>query len=390
MIPVEDALNRIFALCSPLEVQRVPLADAAGRVLAGPVRAGRDQPPFAGSAMDGYAVLGPVSGGQVFRVIGEAGAGHAFGGKLAAGEALRIFTGAPMPAGADHVVIQEDVIRDGDTITLRSEPGAGANVRPAAGDFRAGDVLSAPRRLRPVDLGLLAAMNLAEVPVYRRPRVALIATGDELVMPGEDPRPEQIVASSVFALKAMVEAEGAEARILPIARDSVEHLTAVLKMARGSDVIVTLGGASVGDHDLVAPVTESLGAERAFYKVAMRPGKPLMAGRLFGALMIGLPGNPVSALVCAHLFLLPALRALTGLGSWPAPTRGAVLAEPVAANGPRAHYMRAVLEPDGRIRAVARQDSALVGVLAGADALLIRPINDPARSEGHPVRYLPL
>lgn len=390
MIPVDEALNRIFALCSPLEVETVPLAMAAGRVLAEPMRARRDQPPFAGSAMDGYAVKGPVAVGQVFRVVGEAGAGHAYAGQLAAGEALRIFTGAPMPEGTDHVVIQEDVIRDGDAITLRADLGAGTNVRPAGGDFRAGDVLSAPRRLRPVDLGLLAAMNLAEVPVYRRPSVALIATGDELVMPGEDPRPEQIVASSVFALKAMVEAAGAEARILPIARDRVEQLTAVLKMARGADVIVTLGGASVGDHDLVAPVTESLGAERAFYKIAMRPGKPLMAGRLFGALMMGLPGNPVSALVCAHLFLLPALRALTGLGCWPAPTRSATLAEPVAANGPRAHYMRAVLEPDGRIRAVARQDSALVGVLAGADALLIRPINDPARPEGHPVRYLPL
>ncbi len=258
------------------------------------------------------------------------------------------------------------------------------------GDFRAGDTLSAPRRLRPVDLGLLAAMNIPQVPAYRRPRVAVIATGDELVMPGEDPRPDQIVASSVFALKAMIEAEGGEANILPIARDSVAQLTAVLKLARGSDVIVTLGGASVGDHDLVAPVTEALGAERAFYKIAMRPGKPLMAGRLFGALMMGLPGNPVSALVCAHLFLLPALRAMMGLGKWPSQTRSAVLAEPVAANGPRAHYMRAVLEPEGRIRAVSRQDSSLVGVLAGADALLICPINDPARPEGQPVRYLHL
>lgn len=390
MIPVDEALNRIFALCVPLSVEHVPLAQAAGRVLAQPVRALRDQPPFVGSAMDGYAVKGPVSVGQTFSVIGEAGAGHAFDKALGAGQALRIFTGAPMPQGADHVVIQEDVLREGDKITLRPELGAGANVRPAGGDFRAGDVISAPRRLRPVDLGLLAAMNIAQVPVHRRPVVALIATGDELVMPGEDPRPEQIVASSVFALKAMVEAEGGEAHILPIARDSVEQLTSVLKMARGCDVIVTLGGASVGDHDLVAPVTESLGAKRAFYKIAMRPGKPLMAGQLFDALMMGLPGNPVSALVCAHLFLIPALRALMGLGAWPTPTCSARLAEPVAANGPRTHYMRAVLEPEGRIRAVSRQDSALVGVMAEADALLIRPIDDPARPEGHPVRYLKL
>ena len=390
MIPVDDALNRVLALCNPLDIETVPLAQASGRVLAAPVQARRDQPPFVGSAMDGYAVKGPVAVGQTFQVIGEAGAGNAFTGKVSTGEALRIFTGAPMPEGADHVVIQEDIERDGDVITLQPSLGKGANVRPAGGDFRAGDTISAPRRLRPVDLGLLAAMNIAQVPVHKRPRVALIATGDELVMPGEDPRPDQIVASSVFALKAMVEAEGAEALILPIARDSVEQLTTVLKMARGCDVIVTLGGASVGDHDLVAPVTEALGAERAFYKIAMRPGKPLMAGQLFGALMMGLPGNPVSALVCAHLFLLPALRALQGLGKWPTPTRSAVLAEPVAANGPRTHYMRAVLEPEGRIRARKRQDSALVGVLAGSDALLIRPMNDPERPEGHPVRYLQL
>jgi len=390
MIPVDDALNRVFALCNPLDIETVPLAQASGRALAAPVQARRDQPPFVGSAMDGYAVKGPVAVGQTFQVIGEAGAGNPFTGKVSTGEALRIFTGAPMPEGADHVVIQEDIVRDGDVITLQPSLGKGANVRPAGGDFRAGDTISAPRRLRPVDLGLLAAMNIAQVPVHKRPRVALIATGDELVMPGEDPRPDQIVASSVFALKAMVEAEGAEALILPIARDSVEQLTTVLKMARGCDVIVTLGGASVGDHDLVAPVTEALGAERAFYKIAMRPGKPLMAGQLFGALMMGLPGNPVSALVCAHLFLLPALRALQGLGKWPTPTRSAVLAEPVAANGPRTHYMRAVLEPEGRIRARKRQDSALVGVLAGSDALLIRPMNDPERPEGHPVRYLQL
>ncbi|MCB1404744.1 MAG: molybdopterin molybdotransferase MoeA, partial [Rhodobacteraceae bacterium] len=246
MIPVDEALNRIFALCSPLEVETVPLAMAAGRVLAEPVRARRDQPPFAGSAMDGYAVKGPVAVGQVFRVVGEAGAGHAYAGQLAAGEALRIFTGAPMPEGTDHVVIQEDVIRDGDAITLRADLGAGTNVRPAGGDFRAGDVLSAPRRLRPVDLGLLAAMNLAEVPVYRRPSVALIATGDELVMPGEDPGPDQIIASNSFGLAAMLEQHGAEARMLPIARDNAASLQLALKLCAGADLIVTIGGASVG------------------------------------------------------------------------------------------------------------------------------------------------
>ncbi|KPQ07827.1 MAG: molybdopterin molybdotransferase [Rhodobacteraceae bacterium HLUCCA12] len=390
MIAVEEALARVFSLCAPLTTETVPLRRAAGRVLAEPAAAGRDQPPFAASAMDGYALAGPVSPGQGFRVIGEAAAGHAFDGSVGPGEALRIFTGAPLPAGTDQVVIQEDVERDGDRITLRDMLDQGSHVRPAGQDFRAGDLITAPRRLRPVDLALLAAMNIAEVRVFRRPVVAIIATGDELVMPGEAPRPDQIVASNGFALKAMVEAEGGIARLLPIAGDSDAQLRAVLDMARGADVIVTIGGASVGDHDLVASTTRRLGAEPSFYKIAMRPGKPLMAGRLFDALMLGLPGNPVSAIVCGHLFLLPALRALSGLGALPAPTRAATLADAVGANGPRAHYMRARLEPEGRIRPFDNQDSAMLGILAAADALLIRPVADPARNAGHPVRYIPL
>ena len=390
MIPVEEALARVFALCRPLPAETVPLDQAAGRVLAAPLRAGRDQPPFAASAMDGYALQDPVQSGQKFRVIGEAGAGHGFAGQLSAGEALRIFTGAPLPQGADRVVIQEDVQRAGDIITLGDRLDTATHVRPAGSDFRAGDAVSAPRRLRPVDLALLAAMNHAELPVTRRPVVAIIPTGDELVMPGESPRADQITASNGFALKAMIEGEGGEARLLPIARDSEAQLRAVLELARGADMIVTIGGASVGDHDLVAPVTRALGAEPAFYRIAMRPGKPLMAGRLFDALLLGLPGNPVSSIVCAHLFVLPALRAMLGLGAWPAPTRSAELAEDLPANGPRAHYMRARLEPEGRIRAFARQDSALLGVLAEADALLIRPVQDAPRRAGEHVRYLPL
>jgi len=390
MISVEEALARVFDLCQPLETEAVPLAQAAGRVLAEPARALRDQPPFAASAMDGYALHGPVEPGQGFRVIGEAPAGHAFAGRVGKGEALRIFTGAPVPEGADRVVIQEDVLREGDTITLRDSPDSARHIRPAGIDFRAGDMLSAPRRLRPVDLALLAAMNIAEVTVTRRPVVAIIPTGDELVMPGEVPRADQIVASNGFALKAMVESEGAIARLLPIARDTETQLRTVLEMARGADVIVTIGGASVGDHDLVAATAHALGSEPAFYKLAMRPGKPLMAGRLFGALMLGLPGNPVSAIICGHLFLLPALRALQGLGGWPALTREARLAEAVAANGPRAHYMRARLEPEGLIRPFDNQDSALLSVLGEADALLIRPVADPARPQGHPVRYIAL
>lgn len=388
MIPVDEALARLFELCSPLPTETVSLAEAAGRVMAEPARARRDQPPFAASAMDGYALCGPALPGDQLSVVGQAAAGLGFSGPVNAGQAVRIFTGAPLPEGADRVIIQEEVTRTGETITLHSTPEARAHIRPMGADFRTGDTLSAPRRLRPVDLGLLAAMNIADIKVSRRPVVAIIATGDELVAPGEAPGPAQIIASNGYALKALVESEGAEARLLPIARDTEDHLRTVLEMARGADVIVTIGGASVGDHDLVAPVSQALGAEQAFYKIAMRPGKPLMAGRLFGAVMLGLPGNPVSALVCAHLFLRPVLRALSGLGCWPVPTLTATLAEDVPANGPRAHYMRARLEPGGLIRPFSSQDSALFSVLVRADALLIRPIDDPARKRGEAVRYL--
>lgn len=390
MIPVEAALARIFALCPALPPEEVALDQAAGRVLAAPVRALRDQPPFAASAMDGYAVAGAVAPGAAFRVVGTAAAGRGWAGRLGPGEALRIFTGAPVPEGATRVVIQEDVTAEAGRIVIGPDPDAATHIRPAGGDLGAGAILSAPRRLRPVDLALIAGMGAGRVQVARRPVVALIATGDELVAPGAAAGPDQIAASSVVALAAMVRAEGGEARILPIARDTEAHLRAVLELARGADAIVTTGGASVGDHDLVQPVARSLGADLALWLVALRPGKPLMAGRLFDALFLGLPGNPVSALVCAHLFLLPALRAMQGLGAWPAPTHPALLAAPVPANGSRAHYMRAVREPEGLIRPLPNQDSSLVSVLAAADALLIRPPHDPARLEGHPVRYVPL
>jgi molybdopterin molybdotransferase len=392
VIAVETALARVLALVAPLPAEQVPLAQAAGRVMAGPARAQRDQPPFAASAMDGYAVAGPAAPGAGFAVIGMAAAGHAFAGTLAPGECVRIFTGAPVPAGATRVVIQEDVIAEADRIVLRDGLDAAPHIRPQGQDFRAGDTVAA-RRLRPSDLALLAAMNLAEVAVARRPVVALIPTGDELVMPGETPRDDQIIASNPFALKAMAEAEGAAVRLLPIAADREATLESVFRLAEGADLVVTIGGASVGDHDLVARVAEGLGMERAFYKIAMRPGKPLMAGRMGAAAMLGLPGNPVSAIVCGHLFLLPMIRAMQGLPDpAPRPAR-AVLAEDMPANGPRAHYMRAGLEPAPglpRIRAFARQDSALLQLLTEADALLIRPAGDPERPAGEEVDYLPL
>jgi molybdopterin molybdotransferase len=242
--------------------------------------------------------------------VGEAGAGHGWAGTVLPGQALRIFTGAPVPAGATRVILQEDVTREGDGICVNAVS-ANTNIRPLGSDFRMGDRVT-PRRLGPNDIALLAAMNLPSLPVRRRPVVALIATGDELVMPGQTPGPDQIIASNSFALAAMVEAAGGVARMLPIARDTVSDLEAVLTMALDADLVVTIGGASVGDHDLVGRVAESMGLERAFYKIAMRPGKPLMAGRLRDVPMLGLPGNPVSAIVCGHLFLLPLLRAMQG------------------------------------------------------------------------------
>ena len=390
MISVEEALARVLALADRLPDETVPLALAAGRSMTRAAIAQRDQPPFPAAAMDGYALADPARPGDRYTVIGTAAAGHVFEGRIAAGQAVRIFTGAPVPEGATRIIIQEDVDAKGDVILLRDGLDSGTHIRPLGQDFRAGDSLS-PRRLRANDLALLAAMNLPEVTVARRPVVALIPTGDELVMPGETPRADQIIASNAFALKAMVEAEGAEARLLPIARDTEADLTTVLGLAEGADLVVTIGGASVGDHDLVARVAETLGMERAFYKIAMRPGKPLMAGRLRGMPLLGLPGNPVSAIVCGHLFLLPMLRAMLGLAAAPV-TRRAVLAEAIGANGPRSHYMRARLSAGPalpRISPFERQDSALLRILTEADALLIRPVDDPARAAGDEEEYLP-
>lgn len=390
MISVSQALEHLFSLTSPVGTETVPLIEAAGRVLAEDAVSQRDQPPFAASAMDGYAVIGDAaSPGAQFTVIGESAAGHRFQGAVSPGQAVRIFTGAPLPQGATRVVIQEDVTRDGDVITLGKDLDAGDNIRSAGGDFRAGAGMTAPRRLAPEDIALLASMNIARVTVAKRPTVALISTGDELVMPGETPGPDQIIASNTFGLHALLRSLGADPRLLPIARDTRSSLDLVLDLAEGSDLIVTIGGASVGDHDLVASVAADRGMERAFYKVAMRPGKPLMAGRLGGAMMLGLPGNPVSAMVCGHVFLAPVIRAMTGQGQAPAPRKTALLTEAISANGPREHYMRARLTTEG-IAAFDRQDSSLLSVLSQANALLVRPPHDPARVAGDPVDYISL
>ncbi|WP_417471904.1 gephyrin-like molybdotransferase Glp [Leisingera sp.] len=390
MISVNDARTQLLALVRQLEAETVPLAEAAGRVLAQDVVARRDQPPFSASAMDGYAVnAAEVERHAMFKVIGEAAAGHGFQGRVGAGQAVRIFTGALVPDGASFVVIQEDVSRTGDLITITSEPGANSNIRPRGGDFLAGQTVSSPRLLTAADIALLAAMNIPSVPVTRRPEVALISTGDELVMPGDTPEADQIIVSNTFGLKAMLDGLGARARILPIARDTRSALRTAFELAEGADLVVTIGGASVGDHDLVADVAADLGLQRSFYKVAMRPGKPLMAGRMNTAAMVGLPGNPVSAMVCGQVFLAPMIRAMLGLPTTEPAFQTARLAKALPANGPREHYMRAQLDAEG-LQVFDNQDSSLLTVLAKANALLVRPPHDPARSVGEMVRYLPI
>ena len=384
MITVDQALAHVLALADPMLSETLPLRHAASRVLSAPIRANRDQPPFRASVMDGYAVAGDHG---TYTVIGESAAGHAFDGVLGDGDCVRTFTGAPLPDGTTRVVIQEDVTRDGDRITLNTNADTQAYIREIGKDFRTGDQIDAPLRLTPTLLSLAAAMNVAQLSVARAPSVAIIATGDELVMPGEVPNPAQIITSNAFALAAIVESEGGTARLLPIARDTEASLRQAFTLAEGADLIVTIGGASVGDHDLVGQVAASMGLERAFYKIAMRPGKPLMAGRLNGTPMIGLPGNPVSSIVCGHLFLRPLLRAMQGLPKMPLPTRTAELAQPLGPNGPRQHYMRAVHD-NGKITAAGHQDSSLLSVLATANALLVRPPLDGAREAGDLVSFI--
>jgi molybdopterin molybdotransferase len=390
VISVEEARTRLLSLVRPLPVERTTLREAPGRVLAEPIVAPHAQPPFAASAMDGYAVTEhTVTAGASFRLVGEAAAGHPFRGRIEAGDAVRIFTGAPLPEGARRVVIQEDVAREDDRITVTAEPGEGTHVRPAGGDFAEGFRLTAPRRLGFADVALAAAMGHGALPVRRRPEVAILMTGDELVPPGEPLLPGHVFASNGYGLAAMLEAEGAACRLLPLVRDRPEELAEGLRLARGADLIVTIGGASVGDHDLVAGVAGTEGLDLAFHKVRMRPGKPLLAGRLGRAAMVGLPGNPVSALVCGVIFVLPMLRAMLDLPPGPS-SRPARLAAPLPANGPREHYMRGRLRADGTAEGFGRQDSSLLTVLAEADILVVRPPDDPPRAAAEAVRIVPL
>jgi len=390
LMPVTDALAAILAGAEPLGEEMVALEGAHHRVLARDIAAKRTQPPQAMSAMDGYAVRA-ADAAQVnarLKVIGEVAAGRPFDRAIGEGEAARIFTGGVIPDGADAVVIQEDTVADGNAITITEAAAKGRHIRPAGVDFREGDVLlSAGSRLTERDLSLAASMNYPELPVRRRPKVALLATGDELVMPGSSPGPGQIVYSNGYALRALARAEGAETIDLGVAADTKEATTAGIRRARelAADILVTTGGASVGDHDLVKESLEAENVSIAFWKIAMRPGKPMMHGRLGAMRVVGVPGNPVSSYVCTLLFVVPLIRALSGRKMIHHVRETAVLGRDVGANDVREDYLRARLEErdDGTLIAtpVNHQDSSLLANLAAAQALVIRaPFAEAAKA----------
>jgi molybdopterin molybdotransferase len=395
MLSVAEALERIVTSFRPLPAETVSIAEAFGRVLAQDVFARVTQPPHAVSAMDGYAVRAadvaqvPVD----LKVIGAVPAGELFEGQVGPGEAVRIFTGAPLPKGADAIVIQEDTDAGDGKVTVKESCKAGNYVRAAGLDFAAGDPgPRAGRLLTARDVGLIAAMNHPWVQVRRRPRVAILATGDEVVMPGEPLGPSQIVSSNGLALAAFVRACGGEPVQLGIAADKAESLAELAAGARGADLLLTAGGASVGDHDLVQKVLGAQGMELDFWRIAMRPGKPLMFGNLAGTPVLGLPGNPVSALVCSLLFARPALDALLGLDTPAHPLEQMVLGADLGANDRRQDYLRSTvaLNGDGRRTATpyGRQDSSMLALLAAADGLIVRAPLAPAAAKGNLVEVL--
>ena len=397
LVPVEEALRQLLDGAEPVDAETVALADAADRVLAEPVTALRMQPPFPASAMDGYAVRsGDLTVGRKLAVIGEAPAGAPFGGPVGEGQAVCIFTGAPVPAGADTILIQENARRiDAATVEVIETVAAGRHIRRAGLDFEEGETLL--ERLRVLDaaaLSLAASANHATLPVIRRPLIAIIATGDELLPPGSTLGVGQIISSNAYGVAAIARAAGADAIDLGIVRDRRDEMSARIGEALDAraDIIVTLGGASVGDHDLVNAVLSARGMRTDFWKIAMRPGKPLMFGRLDDTWVIGLPGNPVASLVCSNLFLKPLVSRLAGRQYAP-DIREAELGAAMAANDARQDYVRAVTS-QGSHGLVATpfdiQDSSMLKTLADSNGLIIRPPFAPAAPAGTPVQVLML
>jgi molybdopterin molybdotransferase len=398
LLSVAEALVRVLDGVAALPAEQVAVADSHGRVLAADLPALRTQPPDALSAMDGYAVRAAdvATAPATLRVIGEVAAGRPFDGTVGVGEAVRIFTGGVLPPGADTIVIQENTKRDGTAIAVTAPSTLGRHVRARGLDFREGEVLlPAGRRLRDRDVALAAAMNHASLPVRRVPRVALLATGDELVAPGSAPAPGQIVYSNGFALAALAHAEGAEVIDLGIVPDRVDATIAAIDAATraGADVLVTTGGASVGDYDLVQQSLIARGMTLSFWKIAMRPGRPMMHGVLGAMRVLGLPGNPVSAYVCGYLFLIPLIRRLLGRPEVEPTTQSAVLGRDLPENDERADYLRSSLKQgsDGLVATPFEiQDSSMLALLAKADCLVIREPFAPPAPAGSPCRIVKL
>lgn len=399
LLAVEDALQRVTAGLDPLETESVPLADAADRVLGQDLASKLTQPPFASSAMDGYAVRAvdtatlPVS----LTVIGESAAGRPFSKPLGAGEAVRIYTGAAVPEGADRIIIQEDTAgEEAGKVIIGENAELAVYIRPKGVDFSQGDrLLTKGTVLKPRDLLLAAAMNYDQLPVIRRPHVAVLATGDELQPPGTDPLGDgQIISSIPYGLATLIEQAGGRAERLGIAGDTLEDLSKAIDKGRRADILLTIGGASVGVYDLVQQALGDAGFDLGFWKIAMRPGKPLIFGHLGNARILGVPGNPVSAMICARVFLVPMIQSLLGLDPFADTTLQARLADDIEANSPRQHYMRATRTagPDGAwvVTPLPSQDSSLIATLAKADCLIIRPPHAPAAASGELVKVLPL
>jgi len=395
LLSVDDALALVLKGLTPLEAERVGIGDAYGRVLAEDVAATLTQPPFDASAMDGYAVRAAdvATVPATLALIGEAAAGAGYSGTLGPGQAVRIFTGAPVPNGADTIVIQENAEEsDGKVVVKDAAPGR--HIRPRGQDFGQGEVLLCQGTwLGPRALMLAASANYAEMPVARKPKVAILATGDEVVPPGSKLGPHQIVSSVGYGLAGLIQAQGGEPLNLGIAKDDRESIATLARTGAGADILVTIGGASVGERDLVASALRGEGLELDFAKVAMRPGKPVLYGRLGTQRLLGLPGNPVSALVCAQVFLVPMLQTMLGLAEDERPVAEAVLGEALEANGPRTHYVRAVSawREDGTrvVRPLPSQDSSLVAAFSRADCLIVRAPEASAVSEGARVKVLP-
>ena len=395
LLPVEEALRRVLEGVKPLPAEEVSLRQATGRILAEDVTASRDMPPFDASSMDGYAVRAQdvQEVPATLRVVAEAAAGHGVDVEVGAGEAVRIFTGSPVPPGADAIVIQEHTEREGDTVRVLQAPVPGRFIRRRGMDYRAGEtLLRAGQKLGARQINLAASLNRPTLQVRKKPKVAILACGDELVMPGEEPREDQIIASNNFGLAAFVEQHGGEVMDLGLQPDDVDAIAAAIERGREADVLVSIGGASVGDYDFIGDAFEKLGIARDFWKVAQRPGKPLMFARRGHQRILGLPGNPVSALVCAYLYLRPLMAKLLGTDMTPRRMR-ARLAADLPENDERQDYLRVRLQADeqtGEPLAVpfSRQDSAMLRALAEADGLIIRPPHAPALPAGETVDVL--